>query len=361
MGRILLAALVVLALAGCGTGDTPSPSASSSATAEPSASADPTTEPSATPAPTSAVPPDEHPATGLAIVQFPGGSDDPASHVFVVESDGTLVQVTGRSGLSIGASRPNWSPDRSQIAFGPPKIGFAGVTGQVSVVNADGSGETVLSEGENPRWSPDGTRLLVSEVDDVTSEPRSIWIVDAANGELTDLGQGFNPQWLPDGERISFRRMIETDDGSFADAVYLMDLATGVTEELGTESETDVFWSPDGSSVLIAHDGSLTLAEPDGSGGQPFATGFDPVWSPDSTRVVFAYDFDENAVPLLAVVDLDGQTLWSGALGTEATWSPDGTRIAVEIPFPEPMVQVLDASSGEILFEYEGTSDPDWS
>ena len=359
MGRTILAALVVLAISACSTGG--SPSAGGSASAEPSASPDPSTDPSASPVPTSAVPPGEHPATGLAFVQFPGGSDDPASQIFVVQSDGSLLQVTGQAGGSIGASRPMWSPDRTQIAFGPPKVGFPGVTGQVSVVNADGTGERVMSEGENPRWSPDGTRLLVSEVDDVTSEPRSMWIVDVATGELTDLGQGFNPAWLPDGQRISFRRMVETSDGSFADAIYLTTLASGETEEFGTESESDVFWAPDGSSVLIHHDGSLTLAEPDGSGSEPLVSGFEPAWSPDSTRIVFAYDFDENATPILALVDLDGQTLWSGPLGTSATWSPDGTRIAVEIPFPQPMVQVLDASTGDTLWEMEGSSDPNWS
>jgi Tol biopolymer transport system component len=361
MGRILLAAFVVLALTACTTGGTPSPSTTASASAEPSVSPAATAEPSASPSATSAIPPDENAATGLAIVQFPGGNNDPASHIFVVDTDGGLLQVTGQAGESIGASRPEWSPDRSQIAFGPPKVGFPGVTGQVSVVNADGTGERVLSEGENPRWSPDGTRLLVSEVDDVTSEPRSIWIVDVATGELTDLGQGFNPQWLPDGERISFRRMVDTPDGSFADAVYIMTLATGETVEFGTQSESDVFWAPDGSSVLIAQDGELTLAEPDGSGGQPFATGFDPVWSPDSTRVLFAYDVDQQGIPLLAVVDLDGQTIWSGTAGQTPTWSPDGTRIAVEVPVPDIAVHVLDAATGEVLWEFEQTSGPDWS
>ena len=360
MGRTVLAALVVLALSACSTGGTSSPSTGSSGSAEPSASADGTNQPSASPTPTSAVPPGEHAATGLAFVQFPGDPDDPASQIFVVQSDGSLVQVTGRSGDSVGASRPVWSPDRSQIAFGPPKVGFPGVAGQVSVVNADSTGERILSEGQNPRWSPDGTQLLVEEVDDVTSEPRSMWIVDVASGELTDLGQGFNPQWLPDGERISFRRMVDTPDGSFADAIYIMTLATGDTVEFGTESGSDVFWAPDGSAVLINHDGDLTLAAPDGTGAEPFATGFAPVWSPDSTRILFAYDVDAEAIPILAVMDLDGQTLWSGAVGQNATWSPDGTRIAVEIPVPTLMVRVLDAATGETLFELEGLA-PAWA
>lgn len=352
MGRILLAALVALALAACSTGGTTSPSVSAQPTASPGVD-EPVASPS--PTPTSPVPPGEHAAAGLAFVTFPDGADDPASQIFVVEADGSLRQVTG---AAEGASHPAWSPDRSQIAFGPAKVGSSALTGQIGVVAADGTGQRALSVGQNPRWSPDGTRLLVQEVDDVTSEPLSIWVLDVATAEATDLGQGFNPQWLPDGERISFRRMVDTDDGSFADAIFVMTLATGEIEELGTESEADVFWLPDGSSYLVHHDGALTLVEPDGT--RPFATGFAPVISPDGTRVLLAYDFDEQAIPRLAVLDLEGQTVWSSAVGQNATWSPDGTRIAVEIPVPEPSIRILDAATGETVWEMDGT-EPAWA
>ena len=351
MGRTILAVLVTLALAACSSsGGTPSPSPSAQPTGTPVAQ-----EPGAGPSPSSPVPPGEHAAAGLAFVAFPGGTDDPASQIFVVEAGGTLRQVTG---AAEGASRPAWSPDRSQIAFGPAKVGSSALNGQVGVVNADGTGQRAISVGQNPQWSPDGTRLLVQEVDDVTSEPVSIWVLDVASAEATDLGQGFNAQWLPDGERISFRRVIDTPDGSFADAIFVMTLPAGEPEELGTESESDVYWSPDGSSYLIHHDGSLTLAETDGN--RPFATGFAPVWSPDGTLVLLAYDFDEQATPILAVMDLEGRTVWSGAAGQNATWSPDGTRIAVEIPVPQATIRILDAATGETLWEMDGT-EPAWA
>ena len=352
MGRTLLAALVVLALAACTSGGTPSPSPSPSA--EPTGTPD-ASEPGSSPSPSSPVPPGEHAAAGLAFVAFPDGTDDPASQIFVVGADGTVRQVTG---AAEGASRPAWSPDRSQIAFGPAKVGSSALNGQVGVVNVDGTGQRAISIGQNPRWSPDGTRLLVQEIDDVTSEPVSIWVLDVASGEATDLGQGFNAQWLPDGERISFRRVVDTPDGSFADAIFVMALPDGEPEELGTDSEADVYWSPDGSSYLIHNDGSLTLAETDGN--SPFATGFAPVWSPDGTLVLLAFDFDEQATPILAVMDLEGRTVWSGAAGQNATWSPDGTRIAVEIPVPQATIRILDAATGETLWEMDGT-EPAWA
>ena len=358
MGRNFAAALLVLALAACGTSGTGQGSAGSppvvaapSGTGEPSGTSEPSPRASA---PTGF---GEHPATGLALVQFPGGPDDPASQVFVVEADGTLRQVTGGSTSLPGAAAPAWSPDRSQLAFEGPKVGSTGVKGQIAVVNADGTGERQVSEGTNPRWSPDGSRILIEEVDDVTSEPPSIYILDVASGDLTDLGQGFNPRWLPDGEGISFHRVVEAEGGAYSDALFTMSLDGGEPVELARE--TEALWSPDGSAVLFVHEGTISLAAADGSDERALVDGFEPVWAPDGTRFVFAYDHDQDATPIIALVDLDGQELWSGVSGSFPTWSPDGTRIAVEIPYPTPMVQVLDAASGEVLWQIEATQ-PAW-
>jgi Tol biopolymer transport system component len=354
MGRTFMAALLVLVLTACAASGPQRGSAGSPQVAQPSSS-----EPNL-PDPTASVPPDsgEHPATGLALVQFPGGSDDPASQIFVVEADGSLRQVTGHSTAMSGASRPAWSPDRSQIAFEGPKVGSTGVKGQIGVVNADGTGERQVSEGTNPRWSRDGSRLLIEEVDDVTSEPPSMYILDIASGELTDLGQGFNPRWLADDAGISFNRAVEGEGGAFTSVLYTMSLDGGEPVELARE--TEAIWSPDGSAVLLVREGTISMAAPDGSDHRQLVTGYSPVWSPDGSRVLFAYDVNQDALPVLALVDLDGQELWSGVVGGSPTWSPDGTRVAVEIAYPEPMVQILDAASGEILWETDGTQ-PAWA
>jgi outer membrane protein assembly factor BamB len=137
-----------------------------------------------------------------------------------------------------------------------------------------------------------------------------------------------------------------------------MALDGGVPVELARE--TDAIWSPAGSAVLLVHEGTISMAAPDGSDERELVTGYSPVWSPDGSRVLFAYDVNQDALPVLALVDLEGQELWSGVVGGSPTWSPDGTRVAVEISYPEPMVQILDAASGEILWEIEGGSQPAW-
>jgi Tol biopolymer transport system component len=356
MRRVQTASILALLLAACTaqpatTPEAATPSQAPTGTDAPSPTAEPTASPS--PAPTF----EGHPATGLALVQFPDPGS-PASQIFVVEEDGSLRQVTGLEG-GIGASTPVWSPDRTQLAFGPPKVGFPGITGQVSVVNADGSGERVLGEGWQQRWSPDGTRLLIHEKDDVTSEPPSMWIQDVATGEVTNLGQGFNGQWIDD-DHIGFQRVLLLSDGAFSTELYTMALDGSEPVLLPVEPETTAIWSPDGSQVLLVHEGSIAVAEADGSNPRDLVGGGSPVWSPDGTRVVLEYDFNQDALPLLALVDLDGAEIWSGPIGDAPTWSPDGTRIAVEITYPESVVQVLDAATGEVLWELPGASQPNW-
>lgn len=342
MVRILML-VVAMALVSCagtqapgssGPTDTVSPSASSdSGEPEASASAEPWVDP----------------ALGLAIVRFPD-SNSPVSHIFVVEAGDIVRQVTGISRTSPGASDPAWSGDRTQIAFGPPKTG-AGMVFDVGVANVDGTGERVLGQGQNPQWSPEDDRILFGEVDDVTSEPQSMYVVDVASGEVSDIGQGFNAHWLPDG-RISFNRMV-----GGVSVLYILPNDGGAPLEFAQGA--DGYWSPDGSAVLLVREGVIWLAEADGSGAHELVDGYDPLWSPDGDLIAFAYDVSQDGLPVLAVVDMDGNEVWSGVVGGSPTWSPDGTRLAVEIAVPTPMVQVLDAASGEVIWEAEG-SQPAW-
>lgn len=355
MHRLVTAAIAIalaLTLSACGAGDDSSASGSAPASASASGVAS-APEDSALPDASATPVPWGHPAEGLALVQFPD-SNSPVSHVFVVDTDGTLHQVTGISRESAGADWPAWSPDRTQLAFGPPKTG-GGMNFEVGVVNADGSDERVLGQGNRPRWSPDGLRLLYEEVDDVTSEPRSIFVVDLATGTVTELTQGFSPEWVPpDSDRIGFRRLVGPTD-----LILVMSVSTGESEQLVTPAGTDPQWSPDGSTMLLVYDGAIALANPDGTDAHQLVDGYDPVWSPDGTRFAFAYDLNADAIPLLAVADLDGEVLWSGVAGGFPAWSPDGTRLAVDVAVPGPVVRVLDASNGDQLWEAPGQH-PAW-
>ncbi|MDQ2674659.1 MAG: hypothetical protein M3Y40_08375 [Chloroflexota bacterium] len=329
---------------------TPMPSGPASADALPSVSA-PASEPAASVEPTWS----GHPADGLAVVR-PVVPDDPTTEVFIVEADGSERQVTGVSN-SLGASNPVWSPDGSQLAFNNAAVGGSSF-GQVALVNADGSNERKLAEGRDAQWSPDGSRIVFWESDPVGDTETSMYVLDVASETVTEIGFGASPRWLPDGERISFLRTVTAADGSIANALYVMPAAGGEAELVA--EETTAYWAPDGSAVLLEHEGVLSIAAPDFSGQRELVNGFSPVWAPDSQSFVFAYDHDADANPVLAVSDLDGMTAWSGVSGAVPTWSPDGTRLAVEVYRPEaPVTQVIDVASGTMLYELGGRQ-PAW-
>ena len=343
--------LFILILAAC-TSPAAAPSSPAVLPSDEPSVPSPTETPSEEPSP-SPTEPAGHPGEGLALVRVADPSTG-VSQVYVVEADGSLRQVTGVSG-SLGASNPVWSPDGSQLAFGASKVGSVGIKGMVGVVNEDGSGERQLGEGDSMRWSPDGTRISFTEVDDVTAEPVSHYIVDVASGEITDLGHGYDARWLDD-DRIVYRANEFGPDGALIQPTFILTLSTDDRERIA-ENAT-VYPSPDGSMVLLAtEDGGVVSLAPadDLEAATELASGGSPLWSPDGTMVAVNYDFDEQSNPIWAVVDLDGETIQSGMVGSLPTWSRDGTRLALEVFDPDgSIIQVVEVETGEVIFETEG-------
>lgn len=101
---------------------------------------------------------------------------------------------------------------------------------------------TVLLSGHqffNPRFSPDGSRILVTES---RAEGGRIWMV-SRDGAPVDLGQGYGASWHPDGARIVFTRIAHDRHTILSSDVYLLDLATRRESKLA-HTETPVALEP---------------------------------------------------------------------------------------------------------------------
>ena len=157
--------------------------------------------------------------------------------------------------LSANGPRVQWivSPDGARVAYmpmtGSGTLKDIAPSGEVSVVNADGSGSRVVFHGGSPRaWSPDGRRLLI-----VSGEPRTelLWL-DVARGTVEKLPAHWKlmkPVVSPDGRFIAFTAGKDRDS---LENVFMM-ASDGSEETVVSPSpgyQEPVGWSADGKNIV---------------------------------------------------------------------------------------------------------------
>ena len=166
---------------------------------------------------------------------------------------------------------PEWSPDGTRIAFKRSELGEGRVppfgwppleSMDVFVINADGSGETRLTDGpgiKNPTsWSPDGKRMLLNfaQPDTETGYPAQetfeIYVMNSDGTDMKNLsnrpGKDASAKWSPDGRLIVFES--SRGDGHTED-IFVMDADGGNVRRLTVDPAADwiPYWSPDGKWI----------------------------------------------------------------------------------------------------------------
>lgn len=251
-------------------------------------------------------------APALAEAAFPGENGPiafervmgPSSQqIFVMGPDGGK-QDSVTSGIQYSAD-PAMSPDGTKIAFVRDN--------DIWVMNADGSKKRVVVDDpgdgqpidESPSFSPDGKRVVFSRDTNLNVGTQDeILTVNLDTGKLVNLTQNGadlddQPVYSPDGSKIAWIRN-EQAPSPGPDEIFVMDADGGNQQNLsnyGTDAST--VWpdySPDGSSIVFAHDGDIwTMDASDGSDKQIITPGpgpgvSQPVYSPDGSKIAFAQD-----------------------------------------------------------------------
>jgi Tol biopolymer transport system component len=205
-------------------------------------------------------------------------------YIYVANADGS-----GVTRLTQGEN-PVWSANGKRIVFqsrtGP----------EIRLINADGSNERVLGRGSWPSLSPDGTKIMFFDGGGISMmNIDGSALTQLVSNEYANPGWGDYavelPGWSPDGRSISFVRANYEEPWT----VHILDLATSQISlvTVGTSvGDSRPIWSPDGAKLLLQVPfWAIAGVNRDGSGFQRYVEATyvgNPDWSPDGKSIVFA-------------------------------------------------------------------------
>jgi len=174
---------------------------------------------------------------------------DDGNSLCVINADGTGFNV-----ISIGIRGtervPKFSPDGSRIAFfeAPPNLKTALYT-----INVNGSNKTLVkdsilyNQAAILDWSPDGSRLVF---ENGNAPNTKICTIDTNGSNYNVLTDGRNPSWSRDASKIAFLKNVNQGYEDVyiinADGTNLINISNTLNEY-----EHDPYWSPAGSPKVM--------------------------------------------------------------------------------------------------------------
>ena len=156
-------------------------------------------------------------------------------------------------------SYPTWSPAGDELIFASNREGdrawrlYRSTLGEAP--DASANEEQVLTFGQEPDWSPDGSQIVYRGCDN-SGDVCGLWLMDAEGGEsqlLTDNRGDARPRWAPDGSFIIF--MSDQRDDNWE--LYRVDIAESISDSPVTRLTDDPAndglpaISPDGTQVAF--------------------------------------------------------------------------------------------------------------
>ena len=327
----LRAALLVSALALCGSVTAACGSDSPGAKATTGTSTSPSAAPSAQAA---------HSGPWIAFQWIVPDGDG----LWLVEPDGDNRHQIITDNLGDEA-HPAWSPDGTKLAF----VVFSGDSGGVWVADADGGNARSVAQCRRDclfydyvAWVPGRHDTLLMVRDDGPTIPgtpvpgsSALELLDLKTGERRDVttsarGQLFSAAAVsPDGKRYCAHVEIDDMKGSTGSAIVVGRMSGGAATMLTDPQEYAAYcdWHPDGDRLVystydlnvfgdMSQDSNLYVVAPDGTHRQQithFVRGkqraTQPRWTPDGDRILFTLVEGEGHDRQLATVTADGDDL----------------------------------------------------
>jgi TolB protein len=255
----------------------------------------------------------------------------------------TLMATVAVLAVACSGAPSAGSDENAQAAF-PAKIGriaFQGSNGAIYTINPidPGKGKTEVTRGEQPSYSPDGTKIAFAASDGHDAE---IYTVESTGGKPTQVtnnaSNDLQPSFAPDSRRIAYT----CSDGHDAEICTINPATGGKPFQLTKNEKLDFgpSWSPSGNKIAYS---GLTRTDweiftIDARGGARFnvtdndAYDYYPDYSPNGKKIAYAAkDTKAQDTEIRTIKATGGRpfTLTNNVMDDLApSYSPDGKRIA---------------------------------
>lgn len=202
---------------------------------------------------------------------------------------------------------------------------------------------------------------LSSSPKELTCRSYDIYLFDTKTSAVRQVSSledswEFNPRWSPDGKRIVHDRWA-LDFSSHG--IHITDVESGATIPLiGGQNGNYPSWSPNGKWIAFSRDDTGVFVVPAEGGSSRLVRedAFMPSWSPNSRRLAFQQPSDGS----IQTMDINGQDAISVvAIGEAPAWSPNGHWIAYQHDGDLWKVRV-DIKGRPLGDPIQLTSDPAW-
>jgi TolB protein len=173
--------------------------------------------------------------------------------IYVTRVDGSHVRrLTFSSSTQEGS--PTWSPDGGWIGYSSYRAGRSSIW----KMRSDGGQKTLLAAGKTlsvPAWSPVGDRIVYAGVNG------QIWMLNANGGgkhALTRTASGagvdWSPSWSPDGRRIAYESTAGTGPRDLTNEIWVIGADGSHPVRLTHDQLNDnrPVWSPDGAWLVFS-------------------------------------------------------------------------------------------------------------